>query len=45
MKKMIFVLLVSVVLQACSTTKLTPEEREEIRQRHERLLEVRGFRV
>jgi hypothetical protein len=45
MKKMIFALLMFAVLQGCSTAKLTPEERKEIRERHERLLEVRGFHV
>jgi hypothetical protein len=45
MRKIFFALLVSVILQACSTAKLTPEEQDEIRERRERLLEVRGFHV
>lgn len=45
MKKFVFVLLFTTLLQACSCAKLTPEEKEEIRERRLRLLEVRDFRV
>lgn len=44
MIKIILLTLISLLVQSCASSNLTPEEKQELRERHERLLEARELR-